>query len=232
MPYDTTIAKVMFHFALSNATTELDIAEFAVNAQLDITLAPEDYDSALLAIAAGAYQSWVDNWEPTDFPNAVSLAYTQATTYDAAGKTAHEQRHVPSSVWEGTGTTPSMPWNDSYCISLYTYTPGTFIANARRRRGRFYLPPLKSTYPADPWTASLDSGQVSDKIESARDMLLAWQDDNFDGHGAGITPGVYSRVDEHFYGLTDVSADQVIDSQRRRTHQIPKTRQSVQFVAP
>ena len=134
--------------------------------------------------------------------------------YLANGHTLREQRYVPPTPWVGTSTQPSLPWETSLCVSLYCYPRGTFQPNARRRRGRFYLPPMSSAV-----LASNNSGFVADNV--AHGVLSQMHDFCRDAWQSylGVDEahlGVFSRADSTVYPVVQISLDAKIDSQRRR----------------
>lgn len=79
------------------------------------------------------------------FTTDVLFDYVKATHIDTAGL-ALDQAQVALGVGgvglPGTSGSDSLPYEVAMAVSLYAYTPGTFVTNRARKRGRFYLPPM------------------------------------------------------------------------------------------
>jgi hypothetical protein len=107
-----------------------------------------------------------------------------------------------------------LPWETSLAASLYTYPRGTFVPQARRKRGRFYLPPMG----ADQLDAS-NSGFFPDAtIDAMLAEIVGFLQDSRETDVGAVTGtlGVFSRVDGVIRDVIQVSMDAKYDSQRRR----------------
>jgi hypothetical protein len=222
-------AKVTMVFDLKGPSAVNDEAQFgAWGIWSTPPAAGSATDAALLLLAEKARDHWVADVDKSSYSSAVELKTVIATQYNASGHTLNEQRAVTTSGdWVGAQTR-SLPWECSMVVSLYSYTPGTFIPNARRRRGRCYLPPIGAGI-----LANNSSGQLADADALAfgqefHDWLHAVSDEDL-GSGLHWDPVVMSQMDAHGYLLTDIVVDGKIDSQRRREKQQPSVRQTISY---
>jgi hypothetical protein len=209
-----------------------EIAEFAIWGDFDIHPTTSAlWDTALNALAHSASDKWSALIDPTHYSHGAKLKQSRAIRVDAAGHTANEQVAAPGTAWTGDATAHSLPWADSLVISLYTYTPGSFIAHAGRRRGRIYLPPPnvsilettnQGTVHVDTSLAILNDfkGWLHDvQLVIDPETLPVW------------VPGVLSKVGGNWNHVTDLAIDTKIDHQRRRERSQPATRSSVSYPA-
>jgi hypothetical protein len=209
----------------------VETAEFGIVGQF--TAPPTTgaaWDTALLTLAQGAADLWSTGISPAFFSHGDSLKQCRAIRMSAAGATLNEQVAAPAAPWVGDATQHSLPWSSSLVVSLYTYTPGSFIAHAGRRRGRVYPPPLNISV-----LNTVNQGTISPA--NALTMLNDFHDWLFAVAGLpalatlGIEwqPGVLSLAAGNFNRLTDLAIDTKIDTQRRREKTQKATRQSVAF---
>jgi hypothetical protein len=207
-------AKITMTFALSTPAGAEDEAEVGLWGFFQAG-APADYDATLLGLAEAARDKWVADIPKSDFSQAAELKTVSAIHYDATGHTANEQRAVTTTGdWIGSQIR-GLPWETSLVISLYTYTPGTFIANARRRRGRCYLPPLGASVLANNGSGFLPDADALNILTAFEAFLTDVRGVALAG-GVNWAPGVFSREDGAIRVLTDLGVDGKIDSQRRR----------------
>jgi hypothetical protein len=168
--------------------------------------------------------------DTTPFPQAMTLHGAKARRVSAAGLTLAEQAAVPSgTAWAGTDPN-SMPWEVAVAMSLYSYTPGTFIPHGRRRRGRCYLGPMGTSNIQGDGPGYIKTAVVTALLGEFKAFL-------HDGPGMGFVAGapnqldlgVFSRMDSHIYGLTDLRCNNKFDSQRRREKSLSQTWQTVSY---
>jgi hypothetical protein len=198
-------------FSLSKTGTDEDFAEFSIWTY-DSDYGPDD--SNLLDLAHGAWKAWHDNIPTDPWTDNVFLSYVKGRTFAANGHTLREQIYVPDVGWQGSGSHPALPWETSLCLSLYTYPRGSFVTQGRRKRGRVYLPPMRSGV-----LDSSNSGFFSDGALSALFTNLTHFVSRVGQDGLGVqnlTPVVYSRADNMARPIIQCSIDAKFDSQRRR----------------
>lgn len=200
-------------FDLYQGTVQQDIAEFSLWFHYGPGgSAPQ---SDLDFLAQNGADAWSANVSSSNYATNVKLFTCTARIYDVAGKTLAESVAIPATAWAGSASAGALPWETSLCVSLYTYEPGTFIVNGRRRRGRYYLPPMS--------VAVMEAG-TSGFVQNAMITGLLAEQKAFYGHlYAGAFPGtlvvipvVYSRKDEDLYITQYLVMDAKLDSQRRR----------------
>jgi len=203
---------IRWNFGLNREGSAEDIAVFGLWGS---NIGDAEYgDEQLAAIAHGAYDAWANHASPDYWTTAVTLDSTLAVAYLANGHTLFEQNYVPDTVWQGDVSTASMPWETSLAVSLYTYPRGTFVTNGRRKRGRYYLPPV-AAINLDP----SNSGYFKNSTLPAffADQVSFLNDFGKDHEGAPhVNLGVYSRKDDDCRDVTDLYIDAKFDSQRRR----------------
>lgn len=187
--------------------------------------ASTDWEQTQLAIATAAYEAWVARFNTASFfPASLTLASVRCTRYDASLEALSIEEYAPGSTWHGTGA--SLPWQLTFCVGLYSFPPGSYTPHNRRKRGRFYFPPMTTSVLSDAARGTL-SPENRDSILGQFRLLC---DDLSGVEPPDITPayGLYgpltvSRVDGQIYQSDYVRADQVLDTQRRRTNSETKS---------
>lgn len=212
LPTPLDLYQLTFRFNLFRTTVQEDIAEFSLNMR---GVGGAEYgDSQLHSAAIGAAAAWETNIDPGHFASNCAFFAVTARNFLADGHTNHEQSYVSTAGWVGTAPGAALPWETSLAVSLYTYPRGTFVANGRRKRGRFYLPPMSAS--------TLDSSNSGFYTNSVLPALLtevkafcgdAQQD--MVGADVGVLT-VYSRADGVTRDVVQLTLDAKFDSQRRR----------------
>jgi hypothetical protein len=230
VPADNSFISYGFEFNLSSTATE--IAEIGFWASVDAETPADSaaWDTFLQALATFAVDQWHTSMPQDHFCADLSLSHVKAVHYDSAGHTLNEKQATPSSSWAGTGGA-ALPWQIAQVIGLYSYTPGTFISNARQRRGRVYLPGLSSALMAASGgtggSGLLDVTKAEAMRDGVNDLLNAIYA-HFVGGSNVWTPCVFSRVGSHLWPITDLTTDVKADTQRRRTNKLDVARLSVE----
>lgn len=228
--------RITYQFTLHGPSAPEEIAEMTLWTNWDALTEPSDWDAALLDLATQAEAGWHTNMDTASFRGSVTLDSVKAAQLNTSLHTEHEQVFVPGTPWAGDNTSASLPWQDSWCLSLYSYTPGTFIPNARNRRGRVYLPPFASSRLDVANKGTLADATVLDLLGQAKLWINSLMGIALDTMPAStsVSLGVLSRVVNkapltipNIWELTDLAADGVIDTQRRRTRQETRVRQSL-----
>lgn len=229
MTQPADLVKLVMVFDLLNDDTSVaEIAEFGIWGKFTTTPSGSAlWDSNLQELAQLAVDSWSADISTAFFSHGAKLKQARAIHADTAGHTQHEQLATPGTAWQGSATSHSLPWSNSLVVSLYTYTPGSFITFAGRRRGRVYLPPLNVSI-----ISATNQGTVSsaDALTYLNDFK-GWLNDV---QGVTLTPdenvwtaGVLSLAANQWNHLTDLAIDTKIDTQRRREKSQQAVRQSV-----
>lgn len=230
MAYDSIPVKFTYHFdLLGGAGAGGDIAEFSLWFA-SLAGLPPDVDAALLSTAQAVHDAWVAHTDTGDWPAALELSYVEGAQYDLSGNTQAVQRYVPGTGWAGTQS-GSLPWQCALVVGVYSYTPGTFIPNARRRRGRVYLPPFRKDISDVAGTGGISTSLQDSYMNLVRECLAAGATSEVWGPSAdsGLDPSVNSRAAQHLYSVTDITTDGVIDTQRRRSNREARTRRSISY---
>lgn len=224
MSVPTQNVKLVMNFALKAPAGVEDQAQFGLWGQYNTP--PADLNAFLLAYAEYARDQWVSGVDKSSYSSAAELTFVQAITYDTGGHTSAEQR-APTTPGDWVGAQiRSMPWETSLCITLYTYPPGSFVPNARRRRGRLYLPPIGAGVLANNSSGELADADALAFAQDVRDWIAAIEGHVFSGSVA-VTPRVFSRADSAMHDIFAVGVDGKIDSQRRRQKSELATRQFI-----
>lgn len=212
----------------SNAPQET--AEFGIWGKLtaDPASSPE-WDHALQQLAQGAVNGWSSTIPPDHYSHGAKLKQCRAIRADAAGHTANEQVSNPATPWQGTATAHSLPWSSTLVVSLYTYTPGSFIAFAGRRRGRVYPPPLNVSVLETTNQGEIHPDTALIMLNNFGAWLSLCQSSIADPAPNPWIPGVLSVTGGNWNHVTDLAIDTKIDTQRRRERSQQAVRQSVAF---
>jgi len=211
VPFPTNRWMSTWTFQLSGGGAGDDIAQFSLHFG---GTAYEPTDDQLNSIAEGAYKAWADNLTSTRFSTAVSLAGTKSYRYNAAGHVIGIGSYADDVPWAGNSGSPSLPWETSLALSLYSYPRNTFVVDPRRKRGRIYLPPMSSAQLNPGNTGFYVDSDLPDLFDELHDFV---EDAEKDALGVALSPPViFSRVGEELYQVTDLYIDAKFDSQRRR----------------
>ena len=200
-------------FDLKQIDVDQDIAEFTLWFQYGPGGSAPQEDLDFLAQNGADARS--ENVGTAIYSTNVGLRSCTARIFSADGKTLAESVKVPADAWQGTSSSPALPWETSLCISLYTYTPGTFVPNGRRRRGRYYLPPMGSQVLDHSNSGFYDNTLIAPSLTEQRLFYSKLYAGAFPGTLV-VIPVVYSRVAEDMNPVTHLVTDAKIDSQRRR----------------
>lgn len=187
---------------------------------------PSDPQDALEQTAEDAYGSWSSSFSDGNFPTSLELVSVRATLYDASVHAALVAEYAPTTTWKGTGTA-SMPWQLTCCVGLYSYQPGTYVPQNRRKRGRIFLPPMALNQLQNGPRGVLGSSAVTAALDSTVACLVGPRDTQVWGTSGtnGLTgPIVASKVAGQTYEVLYATADQVLDTQRRRTNSETRTK--------
>lgn len=224
MPFLDKAVKVSFLFDLESAGAVEEIAEFGIWGPLTtVPGAGAPTDTVLQDLAHTMHDSFVANFDKGLFNAITTLRTVSATMYNGLGKTVAQGVFVgPSWAGEGVGC---LPWQDALCVGLYSYTPGSFIANAKSRRGRIYLPPLAAEHLSPANTGLIKQAVVDRALASVHDLLtLAPTGGALE---AVWTPSVYSRKEGVMWPLTDLTCDTKVDTMRSRSKNMVAVRTTV-----
>ena len=187
-----------------------------------------DWQVAVDAAAAKAVEAWHDSWGTVAFSKSVIGVRAIAYHYDAAlKKVLHrgEAGFTGDNTWKGSAGT-DMPPENTLALSLWTFTPGSYVPNAARRRGRMYLPTL--SFDQLGGDGQLTQGQAGVWLDMAGEFFAALQgviQVPSDGH---LRPRVVSRGGnggpsaEATYPITWLRMGRVVDTQRRRRNKLPE----------
>lgn len=225
------LVKLVTVFDLVNDDTSVaEVAEFAIWGQFSVApTSSAEWDTALGLLATAAERAWSADIDPTFYSHGAKLKQCRAIRADAAGHTVNEQVAGAETPWQGNAAAHSLPWANSLVISLYTYTPGSFIAHAGRRRGRVYPPPLNVSIISATNQGTVSSTDALTYLNDWKGWLAACGALLDTPVGNAWVPGVLSRVGNMWNHVTDLAVDTKIDTQRRRERSQQAVRQSVTF---
>jgi hypothetical protein len=212
-----------FEFTQRLGTADTEIAQIGLWASVgeDIPVG-SDWDPLLADLASFATGAWVAAFDGSTFSSELRFGTVKATHFAVDGKIANEQSHLRTPTWVGSGGN-ALPWQIAQVIGLYTYTPGTFVSHAGRRRGRVYLPGLATVMLATDGSGTFDVTKATANMTSMKALLKALHDHIVGAHTAFI-PMVFSRAASTLYGITDLTTDAKPDTQRRRINRLDMAR--------
>lgn len=222
VPSDNVYIALQFTYAGGAPTGELAQIGFWGSTGEEIPSGDAAWNDYLTDLAGAAAAQWGDSFDDTLFAADLRFGTVKAVHYNTDGSTANEQVAVHSPAWAGAGGN-ALPWTVSQVVGLYSYTPGTFIPQARRRRGRVYLPGLSIGMMASAGVGLYDVDKATTQMSSVNDYLTTLHAGTY-GDSSGFVPCVFSRMASHLYPITDLTTDVKPDTQRRRLRQIDVTR--------
>lgn len=212
VPPPTDNVEFVFQWGLLEVGEPAGVAEFTIWCSADE--AQTDWDTSLAAWAHAAADAWTENISPVAYCDNVVWNQCYARHYGPDGKTANEQSSAGAHAWAGTASGPALPWETAMCVSEYTYTPGSFTPQGRRKRGRYFVPPMAAS--------SLDPSNSGFFQNATIDAFLTEQATFYRNVGTDdfnirqATPGVYSRADGVIRPTTYLATNAKFKSQRRR----------------
>lgn len=116
------------------------------------------------------------------------------------------------------GTSQSLPPEVAAVVSLYGYPNNTFVPLARRRRGRFYLPGLTTSYlTSEGLLSGTATGALATFGQSLAEAL--WDTELSSDQRAQLV--VASRTGNALWPVEQIRVDNHPDVQRRRQFQMP-----------
>lgn len=186
----------------------------------------ETWDENCATLAAALLDGWQSNVHGELYSTAVHLRDATAI-HPAPDGSALNKQIAAGATWVGSGNAQSLPWETSLVVSLYTYTPGTFVSHGRRRRGRNYLPPMDSGVLAGANSGFVSTATRDEALADHKSFLMAVRQSGSDDTQYALS--VYSRVDGLLHLVTDLACDVRMDSQRRRERKQLPPKVSVGF---
>jgi len=191
-----------------------------------------DWSQAPQEIADDIAQKLVTHWSAISgtVGSGYQIHAVKCAKVDAAGKDEYVGEHsVSGGTLAGTGSSGVLPPEVACCLSLWGYSPGSFVTRPGTKRGRMYLPYI-------PQTACDSHGKVSTGYAS--DVLTGWGAflNDVQGMHVGTSQAandadytrvvVVSKASATWTQVGLLTVDNHFDSQRRRQHQAPATRSS------
>lgn len=211
MATPTNLVQFTWNFGLVRLAGQEDIAEFSVAASRD-TIEPDQHGLDKLAVGAG--KAFLTSIPATRFAPNVRFIGVKARMFKPDGKTLRESVWLTDTPWIGLDPGAALPWETALCVSVYTYPRGTFTDDAKRKRGRFYLPPMAASQLDFSNSGYFANGSVSPMLDSLKSFMNKIGQDDL---GVSVLDaGVYSRADGVVRTATQISLDAKFDSQRRR----------------
>lgn len=169
------------------------------------------------ALATPVLTNWTNTksqWAP-----GIKLARLDVYEVDKVSDLALSKgAHVFNSAGGGTYAAPAQV---SGVLSLFGYTPGAFVTDAARKRGRVFLGPLAQSALAN--TGKLDSGFITGQQNSWASMLRSI-------NGLAATAGytfrasIWSRAGKFLTPVVGIRVDDRVDIQRRRAKTVSTTK--------
>lgn len=211
MAFPTDIWRIQYTF---NLGSDGEVAVTGFHARFnpgDLDL--EESAAALAGRAAGAWKAGFDA-RVGDFPSSVVLANTAAYhVLEAAGPTdAFSTGPVSGGdSWAGTAA-DSLPWETTLVMTTECIPVGTFQPQARRKRGRMYLPPMSPTVLAGTEGFILNT-KLPQLLTASLAWLEAWNDEVL---GTQTRAVVLSRTGAMATDIDHLSCDYQVDLQKRR----------------
>lgn len=236
-PVDSVATTLIFSLDTGSVVSdEADITFWWGSDVLPTTNA--QWDLFLLALAQNVCDHWTATVGTNTYHTSVKLKHVKARRVGTDGKTLQEQVYVdnPATQWKGGGTSgagASLPWQLSQVIGLYSYTPGSFIAEPRTRRGRVFMPPYSTNALTDYDNGEMSLGFALDRITEVARTLNLVTSGTYDAVGLGAMhpfPVVVSRTRSLAFKVTDLAGSNKFGTQRRRRNQLQDVRQQLGLV--
>lgn len=235
MAYPAEVMQATLEFSLSKGGAAQDIAEFSIWATADPwPTGDTDKQAFLEEMAQEVYEAWADAVTAGNWHTNLRLENVTTRIPNADGSTALRAAYSPVSKWAGSAAATQLPWQVATVISLYCYTPGGFVPQARSKRGRYYLPP-----PTTGWLNNLGEGTIADSMvsdlvdEQSTFLTVLSGDHTYDSGGVSITTAltlvVVSRQHTYATPVSFIRVDNRFDTQRRRANRETVVYQGASF---
>lgn len=224
------LVRLTMQFNLQKGGVNQEVAEFDTWWRIASGATPASWDTFLLEFATASYTSWKADLTPAYFPASLIFGQAKASRCDDLGHVVNEQVYVPtSSIWGGASGS-SMPWQLTDCVGLYSFEPSGFTANARRKRGRIYLPPMQATELHDPDDGEMLPALSTAVMEAVNNWIVDTTASTYSGPPVVVPElvilslGPYTTAGSPaVYPVTWLRNDTVWDTQRRRRDRIVPT---------
>jgi hypothetical protein len=211
MPTPTNLVLFTWQFDLVRLAAAEDIAEFSIAASRD-DIEPDQ--GGLDKLAVGAVHAFLTSIPATRFAPNVRFTGVKARMFKADGHTLRESVALTDTPWVGLDPGNALPWETSLCCSIYAYPRGTFTDGAKRKRGRFYLPPMAASQLDASNSGYFANGNVTPMLTSLKSFVNKIGQDDL---GVSVLDaGIWSRADGVVRSAVQISMDAKFDSQRRR----------------
>jgi hypothetical protein len=233
-PSDNVLLRLNFEMDLGTTPTEIAEVGFWGGLSGTAPTTNAQWDTLLDALSQEMANAWSTEMPEGNFSPELKLTSCTGVHFDATGKTQNEQQNTPATAWAGTAG-PALPWQIAQVVGLYSYTPGTFIANSKQRRGRVYLPGLGVNMMSSSGETAGEGLFDGTKAAANRTAVGAILEDvrALNNGDPGIwVPSVFSRVGSHLWPITDLTTDIKPDTQRRRANRldVPRLSQAAPWI--
>jgi hypothetical protein len=192
-----------------------------------------NWDADVQEIAEKIVDKWATNMTNSgQWSRCVRLALGEVYHLDAnTGRTAHKGMASGPlrGNWTGTSDAASLPFSVACAVSLYGYDPAGFAADAKTKRGRFYLPPFQINAMGDGTSSGLFTvGHMTSLQTAVQAFLNDVHNLEVGGGVAGsgndnMRLGILSRTRGTFTEVTHIRIGRAPDSQRRRDNALDET---------
>jgi hypothetical protein len=231
------LVRTTVQFNMHQASAVLDVAEFDMWWQVGAPTTPASWPTFLTELSNACAAAWIAEVNDSFFPNSLSLKGVVASRCDDVGHVVDEQVHVSGPTdYVGTGEN-SLPWQLANAVGLYSYQPGTFIANQRRKRGRIFLPPQAASELNDPDTGEMAPALATAIAEAINNYIVAVQSATYSGPPTVVPGPVVLSLGPYttagspaVYPVTWVRTDSVWDTQRRRRKELTSAVNAIQIL--
>lgn len=226
-PVPENVAVVHLNFAL--APEEIAVCTFSMRLRHGAGN-PLDWPQTTQKAAEIVRDKWLARMQEAASYFAPNVSLSHVDTYHLAADTGltldkGTAAMGPGQHWAGGGQ-PALPLEVALAVSLYGYTPGVFVPNRARMRGRMYLPPLNVSAMAGTNDGNRQ-GRVSNAVHADLSAKLSDFFNDIQGMQADGSQnplggqdvwelGVLSRKFSEFYKVNTIRLGDVWDSQRRR----------------
>lgn len=191
---------------------------------------PTDWPANIQEVATKVRDKWIGNMSgyKSRLCTTVSAANVEAYHLYPTGKVQDKGMATfdGANAWAGSAS-QSTPYQCALVLSMYAYTPGTFVPNSKYLRGRSFWPP--------PSPQLLDTdGRLTVSAQSEMLQIFGGFFNDVQGMtiggGSGVQEpdyfdlAVLSKTSQNFYPVTQLGVGRVVDTQRRRRRSLLEAR--------
>lgn len=219
-PVNMIYTRWEFGWQPAGASADIEIQDFGIWFRIPDPVQPPfpGWNNVVNDFSQRAANAWMTNMTKANFASAVKFRRCVTYHYDQPHKVVldrGESTGTQGGPWAGAGAV--MPPENTVCVSLYGFDPTLAVAQARRKRGRIYLPTVATD-------ALAGDGRLGGTYQDSIGVDVAEMFSDLRGTFDNVEPEpvITSVAGQFVTPITWARVGRRIDTQRRRSNRIPE----------